>query len=415
MARKTTPLSDTQIKQAKPKEKEYNLVDGHGLALRIKPSGSKLWIFNYYRPYTKKRANLSFGRYPEVSLAQARKEREQARALLAQNIDPKSHKEEIRTQKQNDLGNTLEVVARQWFELKKKKITSDYADDIIRSLENHVFPKLGKVPISAIEAPLVIEALDPLKKVGKLEMIRRICSRLNQIMTFAVNTGTGGMKHNPLSGVRVAFEAPTVTNNPTLKPEEIPCLLEAIAEASILKVTRYLILWQLHTMARPSEAAGAKWSEIDWEHKLWVVPPERMKKRREHVVPLTTRTIALLEKLKPISGRGEYIFPSNIDPKKCANSSTVNVALKRMGFSGRLTAHGMRALASTTLNEQQFDPELIEVALAHIDKNTVRATYNRAQYLEQRRVMMEWWSEHIVKAATGNLSMVSGVKNLRVI
>lgn len=413
MPRKPAPLTNTEVKQAKPKEKEYNLSDGDGLALRVSPNGSKLWVFNYSRPYTKKRANLGFGRYPDVSLAQARQERSVARELLAKGIDPKTHKDEIRAQKKNTLGNTLEVVARQWFELKKKEITADYAEDIINSLQNHVFPKLGKMPLADISAPLVIEALNPLAKVGKLEMIKRICSRLNQIMTFAVNTGV--VFSNPLVGVRHAFETPTVTNNPTLKPDEMPILLEAIAEASILKVTRYLILWQLHTMARPGEAAGAKWSEIDWENLLWVVPPERMKKRREHIVPLTPQTIALLEKIKPISGRGEYIFPSNIDLKKCANSSTVNVALKRMGFSGRLTAHGMRALASTTLNEQQHDPELIEVALAHIDKNTVRAAYNRAQHLERRRKMMEWWSEHIVKAATGNLSMASGVKGLRVI
>lgn len=168
-------------------------------------------------------------------------------------------------------------------------------------------------------------------------------------------------------------------------------------------------------MTRPSEAGGARWDEIDRKQGLWVIPPERMKKRKEHSIPLTQQALALLDAIEPISGRSEFVFPSDINPRQCTNSSTANVALKRMGFKGRLTAHGMRALASTTLNDQGFDADVIEAALAHVDKNQVRGAYNRAQYLQRRQVMMAWWSERIEQAASGNLSMAASRAALRVV
>ena len=413
MARKTAPLTNTQVNQAKPKDKEYNLTDGEGLMLRIKPNGSKLWLFNYYRPYSKKRANLSVGAYPSITIAAARKLRNEARELLAHNIDPQHHKREKEAEMVQKEASTLETIAKQWFELKKTKITEGYANDIIRSLENHVFPKLGKYPLSKITAPIVIDTLKPLSNVGKLEMIKRICQRLNEIMVYATNTGI--TEHNPLSGISHAFENPTAKNNPTLKPNELPELIESINKANIRIITKYLIQWQLHTMTRPSEAAGARWDEIDLDKKLWTIPPERMKKRREHIIPLTPQTLEMLGFMRSISGNSEHLFPSDINPRKCANSSTANMALKRMGFKGRLTAHGMRALASTILNEQRFDPDIIETALAHTDKNKIRATYNRASYIERRRKMMEWWSSVIEDAKTSKNIFPNNTRGLKVI
>lgn len=411
MAKTTTPLTNTEVKQAKPRDKEYSLADGGGLLLRIKPTGSRLWVFNYTRPYTKKRANISFGIYPEVGLADARRKKEQARELLAQDIDPKQHKEEKKRQQQDENSKTLAHVVEQWFAIKQTQITPSYADDIIRSLRNHVLPKLGKWPLHLITAPVVIDSLQPLAKSGKLEAVKRVTQRLNEMMVYAVNTGI--IQHNPLAGVRHAFETPKVTNNPTLKPEQLPELMQALSTARIRIVTRCLIEWQLHTMTRPSEAAGVRWSEIDQKQGLWVIPPERMKKRKEHSIPLTTQALALLDAIEPISGRSKFVFPSDINPRQCTNSSTANVALKRMGFKGRLTAHGMRSLASTTLNDQGFDADVIEAALAHVDKNAVRAAYNRAQYLQRRQVMMAWWSERIEQAASGNLSLAASRVALR--
>ncbi|MBL4826836.1 MAG: tyrosine-type recombinase/integrase [Spongiibacteraceae bacterium] len=413
MARITRPLTDTQIKQAKPKAKEYNLADGDGLSLRVKPNGSKLWLFNYYRPHTKKRANVGFGSYPSVSLANARNRRKDARKLLAEDIDPKEHRDEQSRKNTLAHNNTFEHVASQWIAIKKTQVTPDYAIDIWRSLELHIFPTIGKIPIYKIEAPNTIEALNPIAAKGSLETVKRICQRLNEVMDFSVNTGI--LKTNPLSGIRKAFESPPTKNMPALRPEELPGLMKELSTASIKITTRCLIEWQLHTMVRPSEAAGTPWKEIDTDNNLWHIPAERMKSKRPHTVPLSPQTIALLNVMKPISGHLNFIFPADRNPSNHANVQTANTAIKRMGYKGILVAHGLRSIASTTLNEQGFDADVIETALAHVDSNEVRAAYNRSEYLERRSVMMNWWSEHIDNAATGNMSLAAGTKALRAV
>lgn len=395
MPRKITPLNNTQVKQAKPKDKEYNLTDGDGLMLRVKPNGSKLWLFNYYRPYTKKRANISFGNYPDVSIAQARTRRTNARELLAQEIDPQANRDSHNIEQKKRLTNTLSSIAKDWYTIKASKVTPATGQRIWSSIENHLLPELGQVPISELTAPATIDILKPISKKGSLELVRRLCQRLNEIMNYAVNVGL--INANPLVGIKAAFDMPTSKHMPTLKPEELPELMRALSYASIKIVTRCLIEWQLHTMTRPSESAMAEWKEIDFENKLWVIPAEKMKMKREHKVPLTNQTLYLLERLKPISGHRDYIFPANNNPKKHTNSETANMALKRMGFKGRLVSHGLRSLASTTLNEQGFDSDIIEAALAHVDKNEIRRAYNRAEYIERRKKLMCWWSEHIQK------------------
>ena len=189
-----------------------------------------------------------------------------------------------------------------------------------------------------------------------------------------------------------------MSNNTSLKIE-LPDLLRALPTASINLTTRRLIDWQLHTMVRPSEAAGTRWCEIDWDHRLWNIPAERMKKKRPHTVPLTDQTIQILERMQPISGNREYVFTSHRNPTSHTHPSTTNVAIKRLGYKGKLVAHGLRSKASTTLNEYEFNPDVIEAALAHIDPNATRRAYNRAEYIEQRRAMMEWWSTHIDEAS----------------
>ncbi|VAW66636.1 Phage integrase [hydrothermal vent metagenome] len=412
MARTTKPLTNTEVKQAKPKEKIYALSDGDGLQLRIKPNGAKLWLFDYRRPYTKKRTCLSFGSFPELSLAEARGKRKAARELLTQNIDPKEHREETNRLIETAHSNTLEHIAAKWLEVKKATVSTDHAADTWRSLELHIFPSLGKVPIHKITTVKTIDIISPIASKGNLETVKRLCQRLNEIMVYAVNTGL--VANNPLAGIGKAFQAPAKQHLPTLKPEQLPILLKTLAFSSIKIITRCVIEWQLHTMVRPSEAAGAKWDEIDFENNVWDIPAERMKSKKPHVVPLSNQALDLLEVIKPISSRSEYIFPSNSDLKKHTNASTANMALKRMGFENKLVAHGLRSIASTTLNEEGFDPDVIEAALAHTGKNEVRNAYNRAIYLERRKPMMQWWSDHIEKAATGNMSL-SGQKGLKVV
>ncbi|WP_282363962.1 integrase domain-containing protein [Pseudomonas sp. PS01297] len=402
MCAQFTRLSDRQLKAIKPKDKDYVLTDGDGLQLRVRVNRSMQWNFNYRHPVTKNRINMALGPYPEVSLAQARKKTVEARELLAQGIDPKAQRNELHEAKRAETEHTFENVATAWFELKKDSVTPAYAEDIWRSLTLHVFPDMRTTPLSEVTAPMVIKLLRPIEAKGSLETVKRLSQRMNEIMTYGVNSGM--IFANPLSGIRAVFKKPKKENMPALAPDELPELMMEIANASIKRTTRCLIEWQLHTMTRPAEAATTRWADIDFEKRIWTIPPERMKKRRPHTIPLTEHALALLATLKSHSGHREYVFPSDRNPRTHANSQTSNMALKRMGFQDRLVSHGMRSMASTILNEHGWDPELIEVALAHVDKDEVRSAYNRAAYIERRRPMMVWWSEYIEKAATGSLS-----------
>ena len=412
MARTTKPLTNTEVKQAKPKEKVYTLSDGGGLQLRIKPNGSKLWLFDYIRPHTKKRTCLSFGLFPALSLADARKKRDEAKALLTKDIDPKEHRDEKNRLTEMAHSNTLTHVAAQWLEVKKTKVTADHAADTWRSLELHIFPSLGEIPIHKITAVKAIDTVKPIAEKGSLETVKRLCQRLNEIMIYAVNTGL--ITANPLAGISKAFQQPIKQHLPTLKPDQLPTFMKTPSMASIKLTTRCLIEWQLRTMVRPSEAAGTRWDEIDFDSNLWHIPAERMKKKKPHTVPLTPQCIALLEVMKPLSVHCEFVFPSDRNNKTHTHPQTANTALIRMGFGKQLVAHGLRALASTTLNEQGFDPDVIEAALAHTGKNEVRNAYNRADYIERRKPTMTWWNDHIDEAATGNISL-TGKKALKVV
>ncbi|KAA1160031.1 integrase domain-containing protein [Pseudoalteromonas distincta] len=409
MARSAKQLTDTALKKAKAEDKDIILSDGNGLQVKVRKSGSKLWNFNYYHPITKKRINMGLGKYPEISIVNARKLAQEARELVALGTDPKEHRDETLAFKRAQEELTLNKVALEWFEVKKQSLTKDYGEDIWRSLNKHILSVIGKYPIGKINAPQVIKILKPIEAKGTLETVKRLCLYLRKIMIHAVNSGY--INANPLAGISEVFKKPQKQNMPSLKPEELPELMQTLAIASIKRVTRFLIEWQLHTLTRPGEAAGTRWDEIDFGNKLWTIPPERMKKRREHVIPLSKQALGLLGAIKPISGHREFVFPSDRNPRNHINNETANMALKRMGFEGRLVSHGLRSLGSTTLNEHEFNPDVIEVALAHVDKNQVRSAYNRAEYIEKRRELMNWWSDHISKASQGTLS-VTGHKHL---
>ncbi len=389
MPKVVKPLSDTQIRQAKPKLKEYNLSDGQGLYLRVKPNGTKVWIFNFTRPIRKSRANMTLGRYPALTLADARKYRSEALSLLAKGIDPAEDKKKQECNHES----TLLAISQQWFEVKKASVTADYAHDIWRSLEQHIFPSLGNIPIDEIRPKMIIDALKPVAARGHLETVKRVCQRINEVMVFAVNIGV--VEANYLSGVKSAFRPPKAKHMPTIKPQELGSFLADLHNACIRQVTRLVILWQLHTMCRPGEAAGTRWDEIDLETKIWTIPPERMKRKRPHIIPLSDSAIKVLDAAKKLSDGSPFVFPSDRKRNSPINPQTANMALKRMGYTNRLVAHGLRSIASTVLNEQGFDYDVIESALSHIDSNSVRNAYNRAQYLDRRKKMMDWWSEYI--------------------
>ncbi|EKB83967.1 TPA: tyrosine-type recombinase/integrase [Klebsiella pneumoniae] len=393
MARTTRPLTNTEVLRAKALEKDLTLHDGDGLFLIVKTSGKKLWRFRYQRPATKQRTMMGLGAFPALSLADARGLRANYLALLANGIDPQVQAEVAEEEQQIALDSIFSTVAANWFQLKRKSVTPDYAKDIWRSLEKDVFPAIGETPVQQIKARTLVEALEPIKARGALETVRRLVQRINEIMIYAVNTGL--IDANPASGIGMAFEKPKKQNMPTLRPEELPKLMRTLVMSNLSVPTRCLIEWQLLTLVRPSEASGARWAEIDLDTKLWTIPAERMKAKREHIVPLSAQALDILEVMKPISAHREHVFPSRNDPKKPMNSQTANAALKRIGYGGKLVAHGLRSIASTAMNEKGFQADVIEAALAHVDKNEIRRAYNRSTYIKQREKLMQWWGNNI--------------------
>ncbi|MEY0951362.1 integrase [Providencia manganoxydans] len=412
MARKTKPLTDTEIKAAKPQDKDYQLYDGDGLTLLIKSSGSKLWQFRYYRPYTKQRTKQSFGAYPAVTLSDARKLRAESRSLLAKDIDPQEYQKDQIRNSQEAKTNTFQLVAERWWEVKKSTVTEDYGNDIWRSLERDVFPAIGDISVTDIKAHILVQAIQPVQARGALETVRRLCQRINEVMIYAQNTGL--IDAVPSINIGKAFEKPKKKNMPSIPPDQLPKLMQTMRTASISLSTRCLFMWQLLTISRPAEAAEARWDEINFETKEWKIPAARMKMNREHTVPLSEAALAILELMKPLSGNREFIFPSRIKPTQPMNSQTVNAALKRAGFGGVLVSHGLRSIASTALNEQGFPPDVIEAALAHVDKNEVRRAYNRSDYLEQRRPMMQWWADFIKEADRGSI-IEGGIRGISLV
>ncbi|EML3904991.1 tyrosine-type recombinase/integrase [Klebsiella pneumoniae] len=393
MARITRPLTNNEILKAKPREKDFTLHDGDGLFLLVKTSGKKLWRFRYQRPGSSSRTNLSLGSYPALTLAAARQIRDQHLTTLAQGMDPQQQQEQATEQRQIELDSIFSTVAANWFQIKSRSVTEDYAKDIWRSLDKDVFPTIGSIPVQEIKARTIVEALEPIKARGALETVRRLVQRVNEIMIYAVNTGL--IDANPASGVGMAFEKPKKQNMPTLRPEELPKLMRSLVMSNLSVPTRCLIEWQLLTLVRPSEASGARWAEIDLDAKLWTIPAERMKAKREHIVPLSPQALDILEVMRPISNHREHVFPSRNDPKQPMNSQTANAALKRIGYGGKLVAHGLRSIASTTMNESGLNADVIEAALAHSDKNEVRRAYNRSIYLDKRIELMNWWGAFV--------------------
>lgn len=399
-------LTAKEVKEAKGREKPYRINDGGGLYLLVKPNKLKYWEFRYKNRITGKTTMLGLGSLDVLTLKQARDKAHDMRVLLNEGIDPKQYRLDKKAKLKEELASTFFVVAEGWIEtkskLKPKTIQGNW-----RKLELYAFPKFGGIPVSNLTPMIVQDALKPLANQGKLETVKRTIQLVNEVMNYAINSGL--LQHNVLAGVGKTFESPEVKHMAALKPHEITELLQTVATANMYIATKCLIEFQLHTMTRPGEAAGARWEEIDFDNKLWIISEARMKMKREHRIPLTEQTLAILERMRPVSGNRVHVFPSMRFPKRSIDSETINKALSRIGFKSRTTAHGMRSLASTTLNEKGFAPDVIEAALAHQDRNAIRAAYNRTDYLARRRKMMEWWSNYIDEAAIGSLSMASKV------
>ncbi|CAI2512898.1 Prophage CP4-57 integrase [Serratia fonticola] len=399
MAKLAKKLTDTEIKSTKPSDKEINLFDGDGLILRIAPlskGGKKNWYFRYAVPLTKKRTKKSLGTYPHLTLARSRALRDEYLSLLANGIDPQVHNSDKANALKDATEHTLQAVARKWLDEKVKTsgISKDHGEDIWRSLERNIFPGLGNVPIKEIRPKLLKQHLDPIEQRGVLETLRRIISRLNEIFRYAATEEL--IEFNPADNLGQRFSKPKKQNMPALPPSELPRFLVALINASIRLETRLLIEWQLLTWVRPGEAVRTRWTDIDTHNSMWNIPAEFMKMKKPHKVPLSKEALRVLDSMKAISGHREWVFPSIKAPLNHMHEQTANAAIIRMGFGGELVAHGMRSIARMAAEESgKFRTDVLEAALAHSKKDEIIAAYNRAEYLTERMVLMQWWSDYV--------------------
>ncbi|WP_192458773.1 tyrosine-type recombinase/integrase [Musicola keenii] len=396
------PLNARQIETAKPQDKEYKLTDGAGLYLLIKPNGAKYWRLKYR--VAGKEKKLSIGVYPDISLAEARLKREEARKIVASGGDPSEQKQVERQAKKINIDNTFKAIALEWHEYKRPNWSKGYAEDLMEAFENDIFPDIGKRPVAEVKPLEMLTTLRKLEKRGVLDKLRKIRQACNQVFRYAIVTGRA--ENNPASELASALPPPKATHYPHLLPDELPDFLRALSTYSGSKVTQLATRILMLTGVRTIELRQAEWKEFDFEKGLWEVPKERMKMRRPHLVPLSNHVIDALQQLYAVTGRYNLVFPGRNDITKPMSEASINQVLKRIGYHGKATGHGFRHTMSTILHEQGYNTAWIELQLAHVDKNTIRGTYNHAQYLEQRRGMLQWYGDFVDGLEHGDVKKV---------
>ena len=402
------PLTDATVR-SKPRERPYKIADGSGLYLLVSPDGARYWRMAYR--FNGKQKTLALGVYPEVSLSLARKKHEAARKLLAAGIDPMQTKKETKRAQKLLAANTFEVVAREWHENQKEKWTDGYAANVLVRLEADIFPTIGSRPVAEIEPPELLDALRKVEKRGALEIARRLLQMVGQVFRYAIFTGRA--KRDPSADLKGALRAPgRQEHHKSMPREDLPEFLRALSSYEGAAQTRLALRLVVLTFVRTTELRAARWDEINETTGEWRIPAERMKMRTPHIVPLSRQALEVLAELRPMSRKSEFVFPSP-SAEGCMSNNTMLFAMYRMGFHGRATVHGFRAVASTLLNEMGFNPDWIERQLAHDERNKVRAAYNHAQYLPERRRMMQNWADYLDQISAGNVISLAEVRGAR--
>ncbi len=384
-------LTDTAIRNAKAKDKPYKISDAQGMHLLIKPNGGKYWRLKYRIAGREK--ILALGVYPETTLAEAREKKTQARKLLATNIDPSQSKKEEKLQTLLKNENNFEAVAREWHENQTHVWTNRHAYYVMRRLETDIFPCLSVRPIADITAPELLTTIRLIEKRGATDLAHRALQTCGQIFRYAIVTSRA--ERDVSADLRGALKAKKVTNHAYLKESDIPKFLAKLDDYQGEELTQQAIRLLLLTFVRTGELRGAQWEEFSFSAKEWRIPAERMKMRQLHIVPLSSQAIEILEKIQALNLTSPYVFPGSRNYTKCMSENTILYALYRMGYHGRATGHGFRATASTILNEKSFRSDVIERQLAHGERNSVRASYNHAEYLSERRQMMQFWADYL--------------------
>lgn len=380
-------LTDTRIRSLKAKEKPYKAGDSNGLYIYVSKTGNKYWR-QKYRINGKEKV-LSHGEYPFVSLQQARSLRDAARGKIKQGVDPALEK---RAEKLGKL-NSFESVARSWHEAQRKNWTENHTQKVIVSLEKDIFPSIGNIPINEITTPTLLDTLKKIDKRGAHEQARRVTQRCDSVFKYAIASGIAS--YNPAQDVQGALTKPKKQNYNSIDIKELPAFLTSLSDLSAHPIVKLSTEMLMLTFVRTSELIKAEWIEFDLEERLWEIPAERMKKKRIHLVPLSDRVIEILKEIKLYNGNRQHVFASPNRPSTPISNNTILQAIKRMGYAGKMTGHGFRHLASTTLNEMGYNPDAIEKQLAHVDGST-RGVYNKAELIDERKKIMADWSKYLL-------------------
>ena len=398
MPKRIAPLTDTKVRTIKPAEKPQKLFDGGGLFLLVTPTGGKLWRLKYRFGGTEKL--LSLGIYPQTSLAEARQKRDQATALLANGVDPNDTKKAQKAAG-NQETETFEIIAREWYTKFSPTWAVSHAKTVIRRLELFVFPWLGPKAIKSITAPELLTALRRIEAKGALETAHRVKQVCGQIFRYGIATGRA--ERDPSGDLRGALPPVSVKHMATITdPKEIAGLLRAIDDYRGSMVTRCALQLAPLVFVRPGELRQAEWSEFNLETAEWRIPAEKMKAGVLHIIPLSRHALDVLQEIHPLTGNGRYVFPSTRTDSRPMSNNAILAALRRMGFAkDEMSGHGFRSMASTLLNEQGWNRDAIERQLAHAERNSVRAAYNYAEFMPERKRMMQAWADYLDRIKAG--------------
>lgn len=410
MPKLATPLTDVQVRTAKPKGKPYKLSDGGRLYLLVNPDGAKYWRMGYR--FAGIERLLSFGKYPEVTLSEAREKRAAARKLLNGGVDPSQHKKDQDRIKDENNAHTFEKLAREWHTNKLPTWRESTAKDTLRRLELDIFPQIGAMPIAAITHQNMIAALRKIEARGANEIAHRLKAICARIFSYANQQGIEN--RNPAADLKDVLQAAPAGHFAAITTDELPAFLTAMNknDARLFKPTRIALRLMLLLFVRTSELIETPWSEIDLEAGEWVIPWRRMKRgkltvnpdKTDHHVCLSRQALELLRELHPLTGGGTYLFPNQRDHEKPMSNGAILAALKRMGYQNKMTGHGFRALAMSTIKEQLgYRHEVVDRQLAHAQKDKVASAYDRATFLKDRRKMMQEWADYLDAVASGNV------------
>ncbi|MBL1147365.1 MAG: integrase arm-type DNA-binding domain-containing protein [Pseudomonadota bacterium] len=397
-------LTDNQCKNAKPMEPPSKaprkLADGQGLYLWVMPNGAKYWRYTYRVPSSqegqKKQKTLALGVYPEISLKEARDKKLEARKLVSEGKDPALERKKTNIMANQNAANTFEVIAREWYENRKSRWRPRYAEEVLKRLEDDILPHLGGYPIKEIEPPLLLEVIRKIENRGAYDLARRQLQKCGEIFRYAI--ACGKTVRDPSPDIKEALKPVKKGHFAAIEVKELPDFLKAIEsnEARLYQTTRNALKLITLTFVRTSELINAEWKEIDFENKEWIIPAERMKMNRAHIVPLANQSIEILKSQKVIAGNWPLVFPSSVRPRNSISNNTILGAIKRLGYKGRMTGHGFRALAMSTIKQELgYRHEVVDRQLAHVPKSKIDKAYDRAQFLDERTQMMQEWADYI--------------------